>query len=224
MAAAFSLGHPLAESLLRFELLPSLLLHPAQAARLLPDPLRRLLAQDPAAVPGPVLHRHWSAALRRELRLGPVMGLGEEALAIALLPQPAFDRLVLHCGIALLAPAVRRTIAREDVAALRDQLGEAGWQFALRGAPQAPAVGQALDHRDAAAQAQRLGAAVLDAAFDAAAAPVADRARLRLAPGAAAGRALLPIPLAAGTGALALALSVLASLDPAWLSSFRATR
>lgn len=213
-AGASWLGHPLADSLLRFELLPSLALHPAQAARLLPAPLQQLLEAGQLALPA--LHRHWSALLRRELQLAPLADLQDPALPLALAPPPLFERLLQHAGLALLGPRVRRAITRAEVAAWRDKLGEEGLRYARHAPP--------LTEAAADGAPDQLGAALLHTVFEAATPPVAARALLRLPPEAGAARTLLPAACAAPAAALALAQSVLASLEPAWLSSFPATR
>ena len=217
------LDHPLAEPMLRFNLLPSLLLHPAQAERLLPESLRQLLDEDSEAIPTAVLHRHWSAALRRELNLGPVDSLEEPTLPIALLDAEGFERLGLWCGIALLATSIRRTIAREDVAMLQAQLGRSGIRFARRDAVGMLPGGEAPVAQlqsDAAAQASLLGSGLLWSAFGNAGPAVAGRARLRLAPDACNAVESLPGFLADGPTALTLATNILEFLDPPWLSSF----
>lgn len=217
------LGHALAEPMLRFNTLPSLWLHPDYTLRLLPESLRAVLDEDPDAIAGPVLHRHWSATLTRELGLKAVESLEEPALTIALLEIDEFERLKQWCGIALLASPVRRAIARNDVTSLQAQLGEDGMEFARREAALMPGIGHAdamALQADVGAQVGSLGSALLSAAFDAAQEAVATRARLRLAPDARAALGQLPEQLCEGRAALALAESVLQYLDPAWLSLF----
>ncbi|MEO5672267.1 MAG: hypothetical protein ABIR26_16385 [Ramlibacter sp.] len=221
------LGHPLAEPMLRFSLLPSLFLHPTQAALLLPEGLRHLLDEDSDAIPPPVLHRHWSAALRRQLNLEPVESLEEPTLPIALLDTWRFERLAQWCGIAVLAPSIRKTIARDDVALLQANLGEDGVEFARRDAARLLPEGNARSaplHTDATSQALHLGSALLWAAFGAANPAVTARARLRLAPDAGKTLGALPDHLTKGQAALELAENVLTLLDASWLSSFPARR
>jgi type III secretion protein K len=209
--------HPLAEALLRFNLLPSLLLHPTREAL----PARGALKALPA------LHRHRSAALLKDLGLSPVLGLDDPALPLAMLPAAHFERLLCLLGAALNAPHLRRTITRDDLAALKSQLGAEGMAMArsptaaaLAGLPVAPDWVAA----HAAALCLAWGAAVLAQAFDTAAPEVAGRARLRLAPEADALRAPLAAAGLTPERALAAALALLHTLEPAWLSSFPTTR
>jgi hypothetical protein len=215
MAASLLSGwmsHPLAESLMRFNLLPSLLLHPRR------DKSGQGELKALAAV-----QRHRSAALLKEHGLDPVMGLDDPALPLAMLPQQHFDRVLLLLGAALNAPHIRRTIRREEVSLLTSCLGPEAIAIArtptaaaLAGLPVAPDWDVAMAHD----QCMAWGAAVLAQAFDAAAPQVGRRARLRLAPEADSLRAPLS---AAGLGperALAIARDLLHTLEPAWLSSF----
>jgi type III secretion protein K len=220
MSASFLhswIRHPLAEALLRFNLLPSLLLHPRRDAAGAGAQLKAL----------PALHRHRSAALLKEHGLDPVLGLDDPALPLAMLPQAHFQRLLLLLGAALNGPHIRRTIAREELSLLKQQLGSEGLAaarapaaVALAGLPVAP------DWHPAQAEAVCMawGAAVLAQAFDAAAPQVARRARLRLAPEADALRAPLSAAGLQPERALSIARELLQSLEPAWLSSFPTTR
>lgn len=208
--------HPLAGALVRFNVLPSLFIHPLRAAAW------------PAAGPLPsAVHQHWSAALLRHESLEPVLSLDEPALSVALLPQELFTALTLHCGIRLNALHVRRAIARTEVEQLRAQLGDDGLAAArtrsagsMAGLPSAPD----WDAARARELCEAWGAGLLARAFDGASPALARRAALRLPHAAAPVRARL-----AGAGlqpgdALALAHEHLHSLDPAWLSFFPAHR
>jgi hypothetical protein len=208
--------HPLAQALLRFNLLPSHFLHPAR------DDAVPALALK--ALPG--LHRHRSAALLKKHGLDPVLSLDDPALPLAMLPEPHFGRLLLLLGAALNAPHVRRTIARHQIALLRQQIGSEGLAIArtptaaaLAGLPVAPD----WEGARAAALCGAWGAAVLAHAFDAASPPVAQRALLRLAPEADALRASLVAAGLQPLRALTVARELLQTLEPAWLSSFPAT-
>ncbi|HSV44832.1 MAG TPA: SctK family type III secretion system sorting platform protein, partial [Ramlibacter sp.] len=175
-AAALPLAHPLAGDWLRFNFLPSLLLHPSRAgdwAALAGQ------AQPPAS-----LHRHWSAALARSAGLEPVAGLDAPGLALAMLPAAGFAQLLRWCGLVLCAPAIRRVIERAPLAALRAQIGEQALAFARAGAAAvhpglAPARGWA--PAQAAAECDRQGGGLLYNALQQAPAPVARRGQLRLA-------------------------------------------
>jgi hypothetical protein len=216
-AANHWLRHPLAEALLRFSLLPSLLLHPRRDDAVRSAELKAL----------PALHRHRSAALLRQHGFDPVLSLDDPALPLALLPPAHFDRLLLLLGAALNAPHIRRTIGREPLTALKAQVGSEGVAIAraptaaaLSGLPGAPKWSAA----QAAALCTACGAALLALAFDAAAPEVAQRARLRLPPEADALRAPLAAAGLQPERALAVARELLQTLEPAWLSSFPAPR
>lgn len=202
--------------LLRFNLEPAWLFHPSRAGE--------WQAQGADALPqGGTLGRHVSASLLRRLGLARVEGLDDPALPLFMAPAPLFDRLTLCCGLVVLGPSLRRVISRPEVLALQAQLGEAGLRFArtavrLWDAPTHVAFEPAANgvHE----QALRAGAALLWLAAATAAEPVAQRARLRLPLEAQDAVIDLPHPLERPANALALALSVLDELEPAWLSSF----
>lgn len=211
------LRHPLAGALLRFNLMPALLLHPRRESTALPPTLQAL----------PTLKRHQSAAMLKREGLDPVLDLDDPALPLALLPDAHLQRLLLLLGAALNAPYLRRTIAREDLAVLRDQMGAEAVAMgrtptaaALAGLPVAP------DWDPACAQdlCRAWGAAVLAQAFDAATPPVGQRARLRLAPEADSLRAPLSAAGLQPERALRIARELLQTLEPQWFSSFPETR
>jgi hypothetical protein len=210
------LGHPLAEALLRFNLLPALSLHPERADT----------SRFPQLDDLPTLQRHRSAALLHEHALAPVLGLDDPALPLAMLPDAYFDRLLLLLGATSNARHVRRTIARDDLARLKAQLGEEGLAVvrmplaaAMAGLPGDPE----WDADRAAAICKAWGEAVLAQAFEAATPQVGVRAGLRLSPGADALRASFSNLGFTPDRALQVARELLHSLEPAWLSSFPAT-
>ncbi|WP_374608501.1 SctK family type III secretion system sorting platform protein [Diaphorobacter nitroreducens] len=211
------LRHPLAGALMRFNFMPALLLHPARVDAHAPQALKAL----------PTLQRHQSAALLKRLGLDPVQGFDDPALPLAMLPDAHFARLALLLGAALNAPHIRRTIARDDLALLRERLGTEAvavartpTAMALAGLPVAPD----WDTARASGLCRDWGAAVLAQAFDAAEPAVGRRARLRLAPEADALRAPLAAAGLQPERALRIARELLHTLEPAWLSSFPATR
>jgi type III secretion protein K len=218
-SAALPLAHPLAGDWLRFNFLPSLLLHPSRAGAW------AQLAGQPQAPAG--LHRHWSAALSASAGLEPVEGLEADGLPLAMLPASAFARLLRWCGVVLCAPAIRKTIERVPVNTLHEQLGHDAIAFARAGAAglhpglQSPA---AWDPARAAACCDALGGALVSSALEQAPAPVARRGQLRLPADAQAAAAALGRAGLAPAQAQPLAMSVLQLTEPAWLSSFPATR
>lgn len=211
------LSHPLAGVLARFNVLPSLFIHPGRAAGW---PAGRQLP--------PAVHRHWSAALLASEGLEPVLGLDEPAISLALLPPDMFARLTLLCGIRLNAQHIRRAIARTDVELLRAQLGEAGLAAArIHPASTRPTMtlaGVASAPDWSPMQARELceawGAGLLARAFDGASPALARRAALRLPDSAAPVRARLAAAGMQAEGALALAHEHLNTLDPSWLCCF----
>jgi len=211
------LRHPLAEALLRFNLMPAALLHPRRAEPATPAQLASL----------PALQRHQSAALLKRHGLDPVLGLDDPALPLALLPGAHLDRVLLLLGAALNAPHIRRTIARDELATLRELIGTEGVAVArtptanaLAGLPVAPDWSAYRAHTIC----QAWGSAVLAQAFEAAIPAVGRRARLRLAPEADALRAPLSAAGLQPERALDIARELLHTLEPQWLSSFPETR
>lgn len=211
------LTHPLALALLRFNVLPSLLLHPSRAGGWPVAP------QDAPAA----LHRGWSARLLEELRLDPVLSMDDPALPLAMLPPELFSRLVLYGGIALNASHIRRAISRADVVHLMDQLGDEGMAFArarhgqgLAALPVFP--GWSADR--ARERCTHWGHALLAQAFAAATPAVAQRGALRLPADIEPRRRQVDGAGLAPATALALAREFLEYLEPQWLSSFPETR
>lgn len=209
------LSHPQAGALARFNVLPSLFIHPLRIAGWPPG------NDVPLAV-----HRHWSAALLKAEALEPVLSLDEPALRLALLPQETFMQLMLLCGIRLNAMHVRRAIARTDVDLLRDQLGDEGLAAArTRSAPGMAGTPSTPDWTPARARelCELWGAGLLARAFDGASPALLRRVALRLPEAANAIQAQLAAVMQP-SDALALASDCLNTLDPAWLSSFPAAR
>mgnify|MGYP001627415569 CR=1 FL=1 len=217
-AAAFAAaGEPVASALARFELLPSLLFHPARRAEWLPS-------QAGALADGTALHRHASAGLLRRLGLARIADRGDPALPVCAAPDPLFGQLTLACGLVLLGPMLRRMITRGDVRQACEQLGTEGLSFARGGATfwdaEPAAAAQAPDADGLRLQALRLGEALVAAATDAATGPVGRRGLLRLPADAPLRVAALPPDLQSPSGALGLVRRILAHMDPTWHSSF----
>lgn len=218
--------HPQSQALLRFNLNPSRLVHPSRAESLLPQGLLACWPALDLALDDARLHRHWSGMMLADFGLVSSQALDEPCLAVGAAPTPLFDALALYCGLALLAPGIRRVITRSEVAALEAQLGSRGLAFARHDAQRCWGAMQSAVSLAAGAvdlQARSLGAAVLDIALDDASAPVAARARLRLPVDAMQGRADVAGAVVDASQAQALALAVLQELDPSWLSSFHVT-
>ena len=215
-APASWLAHPRAEALLRFDMLPSTWLHPSRAGGLVPAALEGLAA----------LHRHLSAALRREFSLQAVTGFDDPTLPIALLPDDRLARLAFFAGIALLRTQVRQAIAREPVAHLREQLGAEALDFAhpSHDGFELTFMEEVLQPEAARTQCERWGYAWLAQVFEAAESGVGRRALLRLPADTEAGRERLAEAGLAPAQALAMARGLMQQLEPTWLSSFPAAR
>ncbi len=214
------------EALMRFEGLPSTLLHPERIATLLPSaaaPLFDLGAQDSAHQAQ--LHRHWSQALRDTLKLAPITHYGEPALRVACLPKRGWDPLIPLAGAMLGAPGIRRLIAQDAVAALQSKIGTDAVTFACVDAGALHAgLSQSvqLSHAELAEWCPLWGAALLWRAFEASSTAVAERAWLRL-PEQAKDWAQTELPQLDADQALALVFELTERTDPSWLLSFPAT-
>lgn len=214
------LGHSLAGTLLRFNLLPTRLYPASRRHEWLPREFDALAARGYDLAPW---HRHASAALLRRGDLGLVRTVDDPALPLCLCEPQLFDRLLLACGLAILAPQIRRVIARAEVACLLEQLGEAGLEFARHHAPvvgDGLEPGPTLEPAFAGAQARRVGGALLSEVFGKADPAVGQRGLMRLPPAADFMGVLLPPAVFRNGAALSLARTVLKELDPEWLSSF----
>ena len=215
----FGLQHPLAKAFIAFEMLPSLNLHPSQAARLLPS--ERARSQGASLKHW---HRHWSAALRKTGGLDPVTALDDPALPLAMLPAEGFHRLRVALGVVLEGTRLRHCIAREALAEVQAQLGKEALDFARHQAlafEVAPMVDATAPRQALGDSVLALGAGVLVRVFAEATPPVGLRGRLRLPTDAEdASQALLLDP----GGARQLSRSLLSILDPQWLSWFPAIR
>ncbi len=221
----------LQRALQEFNLLPSRSLHAARAHVLAPagmPPGGR--AARGAAPAGPrAVHRRWSA--ERLAQLGdhaqPVLDVSHTALPVALATPALLGRLARDAGVALLGGHLRRTIARSAVQQAREALGAAGLDWARHGAA---AVHPGLE--DAAAWLPRglgeaadlLGAGVIAQSWHDAPAPLKLRADWKLPPAAVDDAGVRTASALNPHGARQLCLQLLARLDPAWLSTFPATR
>ena len=211
------LGHPLAESLLSFNLLPSRWIHPTRMAALMPHGW-----DTQAALSASILHRHLSASLLHDLAPCDLVSLEDPVVPLCLVTESVFEAVALHAGLLVLAPAVRRLIARSEVSDLALEVGAESVDFArhaakpLRSGDQSPALSTGRCRE----QALRLGHALLSLAFDRAQPGLAVRARLRLPADAAMARGDLPPDLADAGAALAACMGVLRYLEPEWPSSF----
>jgi|GEM_PF-2923171 len=220
--AQYNLSDPVLPRLLRFNLLPSLELHPAQIETLSP-PAGLDRPQAPVRM---ALHRRWSERLLRHLgnSAAPVINRSEPALPLAIAMPQLLERLVRDLGIALLGQALRRVVLRQEVQQARAELGLEGMNWALDGAkalhPGLPEVRNWLSQGWAVA-ADLLGSGLLAQAWHDAPSSLQKRANWRLHPLASTpelrtASELEPID------ARALGLKLLREKDPAWLSCFPA--
>lgn len=219
------------ESWISLNLAPAAWVHASHWPQVLPPQVQALLEED---TPAPLRRAAWcqaNACVLSHFALTPVEDEGDPCLPAALLPLPAWERWVLHCGLLALGPQVRRIIAGQDVQALRAQWGDEGLQFARRqGAAQAARkepeaadpVSAALMPDEAQAQATQLGQAIVHSASAHAGEPVARRLRLRLPVDAGVGAVYLSSLWTESARAWQAAREVLQEIDPSWCSLFPA--
>ena len=211
------------ERLLSFNLLPSRWAHPQRLAEWIGSAWRR-----PCDAAGERrLHRHLSASFLRATVPGVVQSGDEDPLLpVVLADEATLDQLVLHCGLVVLGPAIRRVILRDEVKDLLASLGTDALSFARQEAADLAAAEAAtwpalpLAPSRAHAQAVDLGGVLLAQALRRATGPVAARALLRLPPSALEDDQSLPPTLCDPQIAARLALATLHHLDPAWLALF----
>lgn len=218
VSAAWPQG-PHAEAMLAFNLLPSRWLHPTRWAALLPAGWRAPADDDLAR------HRHASRHILRQLgpAAQPVTDWQRPEWPLAVLPPPAWARLLQRLGLVMAQPALRRTIRGDDLRALAAHIGEAELAWARQLAPERPAGLQAPDELpplpQLAPRLARLGADVLAQASAAAPAPMRQRLALRA-----------PVPsrqrpdVGSTRAAWSLLLTLVDELEPPWRSSFPASR
>lgn len=216
-------------NLLQFNLLPSRTLHAAREQALWPaDAQQGPWLSQPSAQRA--LHRLRSAELLQQLgpHAEPVQDATQPALPLALAAPALLQRLAREAGVLLLNAHLRHTIVRAQVQIASAALGQAALDWARQAAQSvhpgldaahlAPWLGD-----DLAATADALGEGVVAQAWQDAPAPLRLRADWKLSPQSErsdlrAASALTP------ERARTACLSLLARLDPAWLSTFPATR
>lgn len=220
------LGGPLLVPLLRFNQLPSMLVHPQQSSLLAaPQGLEIPLAQRPGVLTA--LHRRWSARLLQ--RLGdaavPVLDITQAALPLAVADTGVLRRLARELGLALLGRELRRVIVRDEVLALRQAFSTDELAWAL---DDAAALHPGLHDTQTWLQTgwaqapEQLGTTVLAQAWHDAPPPLAQRANWRLPPEALTATARDALGLTP-TQARTLCLQRLQQTEPVWLSYFPVT-
>lgn len=218
------LARPLVVPLLEFNLLPSRTLHPEHAESLI-GAVPKLLRRD--ANVERQLHRKWSAQLLERLgpARSPVLDWSEPALPLALAAPALLSRLARDIGIALIGPALRRLVRRDEVLAARTDLGEAGMAWALG---DARLLHEGLVHADRwrtdgfARAADTLGAALISQAWQDAPDPLRLRADWKLSASVGEPGMREASGLASGE-ARSLCIKCLSGMDSKWLSCFPAT-
>lgn len=213
--------------LLQFNLLPSRTLHAERARQLWPEDAHQGVWLARAEVQR-TLDRTRSAALLEQLgpHAQPVQDPTQPALPLALAPTALLQGLVRQAGVLLLNAHLRRTILRPQVQAATAALGQPALNWAREAAPalhpglEAEPLAPWLSE-DLAASADTLGEGLVAQAWQDAPAPLRLRAGWKLSPSAdcpevRAASALAP------ERARAVCLSLLAQLDPPWLSNFPA--
>ena len=222
--------HDLAQAFLSFNLLPSLTLHPSRVdPQMTAQWLPLLLGVGDALglVAPSVLHRHWSRALISQFGLEPALGLEDPALPLAMAPASLFQRVSFLCGVALLAPMIRRSIDGQRVRELSLSLGDSALEFARH---RCSFITQALVSGTDEPPLDRMvlcctdwGNALLATVFSATKTKaVGQRGTLRLPN--STNTASLPCTDAHGFDTLMLARASLQFCDPVWLSSFPAAQ
>lgn len=164
--------------------------------------------------------RHLSRVIVERIGGAECLDVRRPEWTVALLDRPRLDRLALHVAGALVGARVRRCISRAEVLKWRDWLSAEAHEFALKRAGLLPI--QA--HADAGADAMRMPALHLGHCWMVAASRNWHEANAR--------RFLLKLPAGDFRDALALdsalasrlVLSVLATVETRWCSSFATTR
>lgn len=205
----------------RFNLLPSLDLHPSRAALWLPGHGTAWVAAPATARHW---HRRWSQLLLERLQADaqPVRDLSHPATPLALAAPALLCATVRHAGLLLLGKSLRRRIARRDVNAAQAAIGCAAWNWVCaRGAALHPGLDDTppwLD-RGLAEAADQLGAGLLAQSWNDAPAPLRRRADWKL-PLDAESPASREVSGMTPSQACDLCLQTLHLLEPEWLSSF----
>ncbi|MET1115646.1 MAG: hypothetical protein ABWY08_11945 [Comamonas sp.] len=209
----------------RFNLLPSHSLHDSRAAMWLPG-------HDASWLERPAVqrqwHQRWSQLLLARLQhdAEPVRDLLHPATPLALASPALLHGCARHAGLVLLGRHLRQRIARAEVRAAQEAVGSAALDWvSTEGAALHPGLDDPLPWlaQGLAAGADHLGAGLLAQSWHDAPAPLRRRAdwKLPLDAELAASREASGMPPAQ---ARALCLQTLLFLEPAWLSSFPATR
>jgi type III secretion protein K len=220
-------AQPLHASLLQFNLLPSRTLHAARAQALWPGDAQQGAWLARADVQR-ALERSRSSALLEQLgaSVQPVQDMAQPALPLALAAPALLQALTREAGVLLLNAHLRHTIVRAQVQAASTALGQSALDWA-RQAAQALHPGlnatqlEPWLQGDLATCADTLGEGVVAQAWQDAPAPLRLRADWKLSPTADRPevRAASGLP---PERARAVCLSLLARLDPPWLSNFPA--
>ncbi len=223
---------------LRFMLCPASLLHASQGypglgladGSWLGQRVDGPVSAWPSAVRPDRIQRHLSSWILRSLREDESYTdrLVDPALPVFMPPRALFERLILHCGLSVLSPFIRRIITREEIQALRAELSVDAWNFIHSERSRlwlpGPADGLELQFGQVHAQANQLGGEVLFCAAVMASPAVASRARLRLSRSIDLQSLKLPATLRAAEAALSLSRGALQVLDPEWIALFPDSR
>lgn len=205
----------------RFNLLPSLALHPSRAALWLPGHATAWIAEPETARQW---HSHWSQLLLERLQedAQPVCDLSHPATPLALAAPTLLRATLRHAGLLLLGKNLRQRIARSEVNAAQAAIGFTAWDWVCRqGATLHPGLDdpQPWMEQGLAAGADRLGAGLLAQSWHDAPAPLRRRADWKLpldaeSPASREASGMTPAQ------ACSLCLQTLQFLEPEWLSSF----
>jgi hypothetical protein len=150
---------------------------------------------------------------RHQLASEPWWDFAAPLRRLALLDHDGLFRLARHVGALLYARAIPRVISRDLLVALRRQLGEDGYAFAVK---RAPFLGAAIERpapTDLAAAIDRDGLSCLAAWLAGEPRAIAERVRLKFPPATALDR---PERALAGEAGQRVLMKVLREGDPAW--------
>lgn len=221
---------------LHWWLLPSLYVHASWLPHLVPDAQLSLISTDSTAAEREhatlhrALHQHWSAQLLAQqgvdnAQLAAITG--HPVLPVCMASAALLDRWLLHAGMLMVGPLLRRCIDRNSRIQIQQTLGDQALDWAVHTAPKLHAgvatMTQLQWHGlDPAASMRWLGAQLLAVALADACTALRERMQWRLPmhwQSLETPDAHWPAP----ADACAISLQLMNTLDFAWLSSLPKT-
>lgn len=222
---------------LHWWLLPSLHVHASWLPHLVADAELSLIStgsaipeSEHAALHG-ALHQHWSAQLLLQQGVNSAQLAAitaHPALPVCMASPALFDRWLLHAGMLMASPQLRRCIDRSSRIQIRQTLGDQALEWAVRTAPRLhtglASMTQLQWHgMELGASVRWLGAQLLAVAMDDAPTALHERLQWQLPmqwKSLETPDAHWPTPV----DACAISLQLMNTLDSAWLSSLPKTR